>query len=208
MIQVSAIGLKKIKSGVYTDELPELYELRDVVEDSRSWHKNDSTFDHTLRAWEKIEEVLKKVNNKINSYLAQKVGNHTRRQLLFLGILFHDIGKKDTIIVKDGFTKCPGHEEYGAKKARPILDRFDLSEKEKEVVFDLIRYHMLTFFVVSPSNPKVDQEVKKIKKDHPDIFLELILLSMADTLGTQLDEGNPEEFKFRIDYYQNILDSF
>lgn len=205
-MKVKDITLKSIKSGTFTDELPELYDLKNFEENSRTWHKDDNTFNHTLRAWEKIEKVLKKVNQNVTIYLNRKIDNHTRRQLLFLGILFHDIGKGESLVVIDGFTKCPDHEKIGAKKVKKILERIDLSEKEKDIVTKLVRTHMLTFFVVSPTNPNVDKDVGKIKKDHPDIFLEIILLSMADTLGTQLDQGNPEEFKFRINYYQNILE--
>lgn len=205
MIKVSAINLSAIKNNSLKTQLPELYELKKVIENSRTSHKNDSVFDHTLRCWEKIEEYLKGADRKINSYLEQKIDSHTRKQILFLGILFHDIGKKETIVTENGFTKCPKHAEIGAEKVKPILNRLDLSQREKEFVMDLTRYHLVPFLIVTSSNQEIDYQITSVQKEYPNIFLELILIGMADILGNQLKEGDPNEFSFRIKYYQKTL---
>ena len=38
--------------------------------------------------------------------------------------------------------------------------------------------------------------------------MELILLAMADTLGSQLKDNDPEEFNFRIDFYDKIINEY
>ncbi len=107
----------------------------------------------------------------------------------------------------DGFTRTPDHETVGAEKAAPILSRFGLTEKESDFVTHLIKHHMATFFVVTPGNSQLEEQVAEIRAQHPEVFTELILLSMADTLGTQLDQTNPYEFNFRIQYYKGVLDN-
>ena len=109
MIKVSAINIKKLKDGEFKKELPEFYELKDVVENN-AWHNDDVVFTHTLAVLKKLGEITKRANNKINSYLSQKVDGNTRGQLLFLATLFHDIAKPETFASEEGSTLCPDHE--------------------------------------------------------------------------------------------------
>ena len=52
------------------------------------------------------------------------------------------------------------------------------------------------------------EEYQQFKLDFPDIFLDLILLTMADTLGSQLEENKPAKFKFKIDFYKKVLEEY
>jgi hypothetical protein len=47
MLKISDITIEKIKNDEFIKELPELYELKNVIENNL-WHTNDSTFNHTL----------------------------------------------------------------------------------------------------------------------------------------------------------------
>jgi len=109
MIKVSAISIKKLRDGEFKKELPEFYELKDVVENN-AWHNDDVVFTYTLAVLKKLEGITKRANNKINSYLSQKVDGNTRGQLLFLATLFHDIAKPETFASEEGSTLCPDHE--------------------------------------------------------------------------------------------------
>ncbi len=84
MPQELPIHTDDIKAEHLLNDIPEFYALRGVVENSRSWHKNDSVFDHTLRAIDRLDEYLGQASDKINSYLSQKVGRYSRRDLLYL----------------------------------------------------------------------------------------------------------------------------
>lgn len=209
MIAVSAISTSGLRDGDFAEVLPEFYDLTSSIENN-SWHTNDATFTHTLAVLESFEGIRSKLtNNNINSYLSKKVGQHTRGQLLFLAIVFHDIAKPDTIITRDdGTTSCPGHEEKGAIKVRPILDRFDLSDDEKEVVQAIIRNHYTMHDVFGYSDQEFDQHLADAQKRFPDIYLELILLAMADTAGAQLHINNPTEYSRRMDLYNKVIQEF
>jgi len=208
MLKVSDIDIEKLRSDRLQKELPEFFKLKRFVENDNYWHNNDSVFDHTLRVLEELEKLLKTTNNKINFYLNQKVDNYTRKDLLFLGALFHDIGKSDSFVKSGDFTSCLKHEELGSEKVKPILDRFDLSDREKNIVIKIIKYHGKLSDIARPGSDSLEEEYEKFKSEYSSIFVELILLTMADTLGSQLKNNRPEEFNFRINFYKKIIKDF
>ncbi len=205
MIKVSDITIDKLKDGYLQNELPEFFELKDCIENN-SWHNNDSVFIHTLSVLEELEKLLKTVNNKINSYLDKMIDSYSRRDLLFLATLFHDIAKTDTLVEENNITSCLQHEEIGSKKVRSILDRFDLSEQEKAIVVNLVKYHGEIHPILSSKNENIEKQLADFEVKHYDIFIELILLGMSDTFGSQLKDNNIEEYNFRKDYYRSIID--
>lgn len=206
MIQELPIIADDIRAGKWSGKIPEVYALKEVVENSRRWHKNDSVFDHTLRAMDGLDDVLEKAGEAVNSYLGQVVGRYSRKDLLYLALLFHDLGKKDTLRVVDGFTKAPDHESVGAEQAAPILSRLGLAENERDHVVALIRNHGATFSIVDPGNDRLEVRMEESRKRHGDTFVEIILLSMADALGSQIGETDPAEFAFRMRTYEGVLE--
>ena len=96
----------------------------------------------------------------------------------------------------------------GAKKVKPILNRFDLSEKEKEVVRKIVKHHDLPHEILGLKKDELKKQFKNFKKKFPDIFLELILLAMADTSGAQLQDNDPKEFSYRLGFYKKVLDKY
>lgn len=207
MIKVSAINIENLRNNQFQEELPEFFELKNFIENN-GWHNNDSVFNHTLTVLEELEKLLKTINNKINSYLNQKIDNYTKKDLLFLGTLFHDIAKSDSFVESDESTSCLKHEELGGEKVKSILNRFDLSDREKGIVVRIVKYHGEIHVILEPKNDKLEEQYQKFKSERHDIFMELILLAMADTLGSQLKDNNPEEFNFRIDFYKKVINDF
>ena len=203
MLKVEDITIEKLENNEFINELPELYELREVIENNE-WHNHDSVFNHTMSVLKSCENILKDVNSQINSYLNEKIGTHTKKQLMFLANLFHDIGKKETMVQQgEDYCLAPKHEEVGAEKLRPMLDRIDLTEKEKEFVIKLVKSHSAIHFIIAPEFK--EKEYEEFKITYKDIYLELIIMAMADTVGSQLNENNPEQFRFRINFYKEIL---
>lgn len=206
-IEISKISVENIRNNQFQNELREVYELKDVIENA-AWHNHESVYKHTINVLETLEELFEHINPKIDTYLDQKIDNHTKRDMLFLGTLYHDIAKGDVLVEIDGVTSCPGHEELGFEKVKDILNRFDLSTQEKDIVANIVKYHGEMHAIIDPKNDKLDEQVDKFKLGHPDIYMELILLAMADTLGSQLKSNNPAEYKFRMDQYQRIIDNY
>jgi flagellin-specific chaperone FliS len=207
MIKVSDITVEKLRNGQLQDLLPEFFELKNCIENN-GWHNNDSVFDHTINVLGELKKILETASNKINSYLEQKVDSYLRKDLLFLGSLFHDIAKTDTLVIEEnGITRCPQHEEIGSQKVKEILNRFDLSEQEKAIVVRLVKYHGEIHPILSSENSNLSKEFPKYKSKHHDIFIELILMGMSDTYGSQLKDNDIDEFNFRINFYREIIES-
>ena len=90
---------------------------------------------------------------------------------------------------------------------KDILERFDLSGKEKVIVTDIIKYHGKIHPILSSKNTNIEKQFADFKQRHHDIFIELILLGMSDTFGSQLKENNIKEYNFRRDFYRRIIDN-
>jgi hypothetical protein len=204
-VGMSAIlDVEKIRRGEFIKQIPEFYELKDIIENN-DWHDNDSVFNHTLTVLGKLEKILKDVKGEILDYLDRKVSGYTRRELLSLAVLLHDVAKKETIIKKNAKTSCPNHEEKSAIKANRILSRFDLSEKEKELIIRLIKHHDTIHLILKMDTAKRDREFDKFKKEHSGLFWEVALLGMADTLGCQPKGRAADEVNCRLKFYRKLL---
>ncbi len=200
MIEVSSVTLKRLKNNKLEKELPEFYELREVIENN-DWHPNEPVFSHTISVLSHLEKLLKKYR-KIKKP-DEKIGNCTRKQLLFLSALLHDIGKKESIATKKGITYCPRHEIKGSLKAKKILDRINLSGKGRAFVISMIRNHGLAHKLAGAGA----KSLGRFKAKNKSIFTESILLAMADTLGSRLKQKRPGDFRRRINFYKQMLNS-
>jgi len=92
VMDVSEITMKRLRDGKLVKELPELYELKDVIE-INTWHDHDPVFNHTLNVMKNLLALEKKLGAKGNALLSRRIGFHTRRELLFLAAMLHDIAK-------------------------------------------------------------------------------------------------------------------
>jgi UTP:GlnB (protein PII) uridylyltransferase len=204
-IKVSTIlDIKEIKKGKFANQIPEFYELKKVVENS-DWHNNDSVFNHTLTVFSHLEKILKKAKKGILRPLNKKIDYCTRKEILFLAAIFHDIAKKEMIVKKGSKTSTPGHEKEGAKKVRKILSRFDLSRKEKNFVAEIIKNHDTVHLFLKSDIKNRDKSLGKFK-NNSNVFWEIMLLGMADTLGCQpKGEAVTSEVRARIKFYKKLL---
>lgn len=88
-----------------------------------------TTDEHTLLTIKNIESLEKQSN-----VLAKILVEIDSREILYLGLLFHDIAKPINI---------SGHELLGAEIANSILFRIGYSDEEVEKVADLVRNHLV-----------------------------------------------------------------
>jgi len=206
-IKISEFTIDKIKNRAFEESLPELYQLEEIIENSL-WHINESVFDHTIAVVKELEELIEKVNVKLKDYLNEKINNYLRKEVLLLGAIFHDIGKVETFIKEDGTTKCLGHEEKGAEKLKEIIRRFDLLREEQSLVIQIVKNHGVIHDILSYPKEQIRKEIEDFKLQHSNIFWELVLLSMADLLGSQLKQNEPEGFKFRKEFLNEVINNY
>ena len=206
-IKLSEITIEKIKNRELETIIPEIYELERIVENNRS-HINDPVFTHTLSVLVKLENILAAANKKVSDYLSQKIDYYSRKELLLFATVFHDIGKKETL-EKDGeTTRFPGHEAKSAEKIKEMMPRFNLSDKEKEMVIKIIGNHGFFHRILDCPEDDLEKKGKEFREKYPDIFLETVLFTTADIFGGQLIEKNPVDFNFRIKFLNRIIDNY
>lgn len=212
-INISGITSQSLKENQYQDSFPELYELSTVTENNL-WHNNQSTLDHVIGVFAGIEKVLKfdklDSNNKrfLEKYLSVIIGRKSRKEILLVACLLHDIAKIDTLIKRpDGTTYCPGHELVAAERVGRFSLRFDLNKKDEEYLKRIVRYHGFISEIIELINAKGNREkyLKIFQETVGDIAIEVTLLLHADFLGSDLEKGDKKAYDDRIDVLSWIL---
>ncbi len=202
MLKVGDMTIKNLKAGKFKFQLSEFYDLKKVIENNR-FHNNQSVFDHTITALEKLTILLK--NKVLKSYLSKKIGDKTRKQLLFLATVFHDIGKKDTLAIKGGESFCFGHERCSSCKAIKIVDKFDLTKIEKQYTIKIIKNHGKLHDLMTGERNKLEAGYQNLKNKYPDIIFDLLIFTKADTMGLIFKKEDMGEINFRINFYNKAI---
>ena len=99
-------------------------------------------------------------------------------------------------------------ESYSEDQLKEIIRRFDLLKEEQSLVIQIVKNHGVIHDILSYPKEQIRKEIGDFKLQHSNIFWELVLLSMADLLGSQLKENEPEGFKFRKEFLSKIINNY
>lgn len=213
-IDILSITSQDLKNGVYKKIIPEYYALKEATENN-PWHLNQNVFDHVVAVFKGLETTFefdflrKKTKEKIKEHLKKQVGNHTRRELLIISTLLHDIAKT-IVLIKDsnGFTMCPAHEIIGGVMVGKFAKRFNLNKKAQDCIKKIVHFHGFTndilTLVIRKKN--LNKHLELFKEAVEGIHIELFLLMYADILGSDLKKAIPEEYKNRTQAIISLLD--
>lgn len=138
------------------------------------------------------------------------VGEHILHSMLFveadkvlrLGMLFHDIGKPQTLTVDaDGTTHNKKHPFAGEKITRGVMRRLKFDNNTTDKVTKLVLYHD---YDIAPTEASVRRAVNRIGED---IFPMIFTVRRAD-IAAQSDYMRKEKLE-KVEYieklYQDIL---
>ncbi len=118
----AARGMRLLsESGLLAEILPEIEKMKGV-EQPLQFHPEGDVYNHTLLLLENFREPVSTT--------------------LAFAALFHDIGKPDTLVVRDGKQTFYEHAEKGAEMARDIMKRLRFSNAEIEAVSECVLNHM------------------------------------------------------------------
>ena len=205
-INISNITSKLLKQNKYLSSFPEYYKLASITENN-AWHINQNVFDHVVGVFAGLEEVLKfkDLNNsqveKIYRYLSTKIGLRTRKEVLIVATLLHDIAKTDTLVKhKDGTTSCPSHELIAAGRVKHFSKRFGLNKDDEIYVERIVRYHGFISEILNLIIENSNKEKYSVifEETVGDVAIELILLMYSDILGCDLKTADIKGYKDRI----------
>jgi UTP:GlnB (protein PII) uridylyltransferase len=207
-IKPDQVTAQSLQAGQWQELLPEFYQLK-TVEENSSWHDHQNVFDHVVKVVKSLESVLSGTQPVSDNFpllvekLNQPFASKTRKQLLILATLLHDIAKPTTVRELEGGIKaCPGHEEAGAAMVSSFATRFGLTPAETARVEKIVRYHGQLHDALSKilaAAPESADEIFATEiEPYQEIVLELLLLMYADVMGSDLQASNSDEYDQRL----------
>ncbi len=202
--------------GLVTAIIPELAQAKGVSQPKEHYW---NVFDHSLQTVVAVDFLLRQgswqhANDKIlavapwskvlSRHFAQAVsGGSTRRSLLKLAALLHDVAKPETkAIGEDGRTHFLGHAKLGAATAAAILERLRFSGKEIKLVEIMIEHHLRPGQLSQEGLPS-HRAIYRYFRDTADAGIDTLFLSLADHLATRgpnLDLAGWQEHTKMVEY--------
>lgn len=202
--------------GILTSLIPELKPAQGVSQPKvHVW----DVFDHSLQAvsavefllregtWEYTnEDILTSVpwSADLSQHFDQEVSRgSTRRSLLKLAALLHDIAKPQTKTTdEEGRARFLGHPQEGEATAAVILERLRFSTKETKLVKLMVRHHLRPQQMSHKGLPS-RRAIYRYFRDTGEAGIDILFLSLADhlaTRGPQLDLAQWHEHTQMVEY--------
>lgn len=183
--------------GLLTAVFPELAETKGVEQPKEHcWN----VFEHSLKtviavdfllrqgAWEYADgKVLAAVpwSAVLAQHFDQEVSSgSTRRLLLKLAALLHDLGKPQTKAMDAGRIRFLGHAKEGAAIAANMLERLRFSGKEVKLVETVVMHHLRPGQMSQNELPS-HRAIYRYFRDTGEAGIDILFLSLADHLATR-----------------------
>ena len=139
-------------------------------------------------------------------YFEQPVSSgSTRRSLVKLAALLHDISKPQTKAFDDnGRMRFLGHPETGAEVVEGILERLRFSAKEIKTVSTMVKYHMRPTQMSMDTMP-TSRAIYRYFRDVGDVGIDTLYLSLADHLATRGPGLLPDQWEYHSKLVAHVL---
>ena len=184
--------------GLITAIIPELAQAKGVEQPPEHFW---DVFDHSIETVVAVDFLLHEGTWKyakdetlaiapwsevLARHFAQEVSRgSTRRLLLKLAALLHDVAKPQTkAIGEDGRTHFLGHANLGADIAVDILERLRFSSKETKLVEIMIKYHLRPGQMSQEGLP-THRAIYRYFRDSGEAGIDTLFLCLADHLATR-----------------------
>jgi poly(A) polymerase len=183
--------------GLLTALIPELAPARGV--EQPRMHIWD-VFEHSIQTVSAVEfllregpweyagrDVLEAVpwSSRLQEHFNEEISHgSTRRSLLKLAALLHDIAKPGTKTIEEGRARFLGHPQQGAAAAAAIMTRLRFSHREIELVALLVKYHLRPTQMANEGIPTL-RAIYRYFRDTGGEGIDLLFLSLADHLAAR-----------------------
>ncbi len=201
--------------GLITALFPELAKAKWVEQPrEHSWN----VFDHSLQTVLAVDFILRQGSweyggdrvlavvpwsEALAEHFARGVGGSSRRVLLKLAALLHDVAKPETkAIGEDGRMHFLGHDKLGGAAAADMLAKLRFSGKEAKLVETVINYHMRPGQMSQQGLP-TQRAIYRYFRDSGEAGIDTLFLSLADHLATRgpnLDRASWWEHARMVEY--------
>jgi poly(A) polymerase/tRNA nucleotidyltransferase (CCA-adding enzyme) len=150
-----------------------------------------SVWEHSLRAVEAVDQLLAGLGglaphqDELAAHLAAPLGDgFTRREVLKLAALLHDVAKPSCRQVVDGRTRFIGHDAVGAEMAKVIAHRLRLSGAATAALERLVRQHLRPMHLAR--TPALSRRARyRFFRDLETEAHDLLLLALADVAAVR-----------------------
>ena len=185
--------------GLLTALLPELAEAKGV-EQPKEHHWD--VFEHSLRTVGAVDYLLRRGSweygggkvlaavswsKVLDEHFAREVSSgSTRRSLLKLAALLHDINKPQTKANDaNGRVRFLGHALEGAARVVTILERLRFSGKEIKLVETEVMHHMRPTQLSQAGLLPTNKAIYRYFRDTGEAGIDILFLNLADHLATR-----------------------
>jgi putative nucleotidyltransferase with HDIG domain len=184
--------------GVILAILPESGPMRAATQ---SAPHRFTVWEHSLRALEALEALLGDLSllaphdTRVAAHLTEPLGGGlTRREVVKVATLLHDVGKPETRSVDpDGRVRFSGHDRLGAERAAAIAGRWRWPGRAAQALERLVRQHLRPMHLAMA--PEVTRRARyRFFRDLGEDVPGLICLTIADAAGT---DGRPPSAVYR-----------
>lgn len=181
----SIVWLKLMdKHRILEEIIPHINVMRNVTQGG--YHHLD-VWNHSLETVLQLEKLFKEIseNVEIKKYLQEKIAfNRSRKALMKLGALLHDIGKPKAKMRKDGKTLFYGHERIGKEITENISSLLKLSTREKYALEKMIFWHLRPGYLAETKMP-TERAIFRYFRDAEQEGVSILLVSLADQRATR-----------------------
>jgi len=204
--------------GLLTAAIPEMAGLKGVEQPKEHFW---DVFDHSIRTVVATDFLLRQGDWEYTSNRALVVvpwsaelarhfdqgvsSGSTRRALLKLAALLHDIAKPQTkAIDARGRMRFLEHAQQGAAKAVNILGRLRFSTKEVKLVETMIKHHLRPGQLSQEGLPS-HRAIYRFFRDGTEAATDILFLSMADHLATRGPHLNLTQWQQHAQMVEYVL---
>jgi poly(A) polymerase len=208
--------------GLLAQLLPELDPARACEQPSN--HHYWDVFNHSVEAVAALDEMLdQKPTSSVSrpwlgpifragfegfplrEYLEEKAGGSSRRVLLKLSALLHDVAKPQTKRHQpDGRIRFFGHPEIGAETATLIGRRLRFSGREIRLLGKLVEEHLRPT-QLSQSGLPSQRALYRYFRDLGEAAPACLVLSLADAAAATGPRLEPERWRGHVAYAAHVL---
>ena len=205
------------KLGLLAHLMPELTSAKGITQPKEHYW---DVFDHSIetvacvelllreRAISRIDHILALApwSDDLANHFSQEIsGGRTRRCLLKLAALLHDIAKPATKTIEEsGKMRFLGHAKEGAGMATPIMERFKFSNREIKMVQLMIEQHLRPGYLLSEDMPS-RRAIYKYFRDTAEVGIDTLFLGLADHLAARGPTLNLDEWRRHAETTSYIL---
>ncbi len=213
----SAYYIKEMDSAGLLEEIfPKIAPMKGMVQND--YHHLD-VWGHSMLTMENFENepipgILSNYYEYIEDYLNYElVKGRSRKVLLKLAALLHDVGKPSTRTIDiNGRVRFFDHHIIGAETAVDILSYLKLSKRENAFICSVIKNHMYPLMICMSKQKQIPAQLKRMIRRYINnvgsLWLPVILISYADMRATRGIRSKPSDIDNMLDLIGMIADIF